>query len=176
MFSPGVNSLGFSPTNQHDNMSGDYSSIQDIYSLTNNRSNGNITVHPYGGEFRPFVSSEWIVYIHSSILVIVNFISLMSNIIVIYLYATNRMLRTRSNIIVMSLTTSDLIFASVMFVFGISTDAVRRNKESVTCVLVNFALIQLSMTVSSWSLVALATDRYLSIYMPFRSHSLIKYR
>ncbi len=123
--------LGESNTDHLYNLPGDNNSMQDLSSLTSNTSNRNITVFPYGGEFRPFVSSEWIVYIHSSILVIVNFISLMSNIIVIYLYATNRILRTRSNIIVMSLTISDLIFASVMFVFGISTDAVRRNKESI---------------------------------------------
>ena len=120
-----------------------------------------------------FFQNNNILYIHSAILILINVISIISNIIVTYLFATHKQLRTRPNIIVMSLTSSDLLYAIIMFSFSVMTKTIRRGEATFTCVLVNFALINVSVTVSGWSLVALTVERYLSIHTPFQNRGSI---
>ncbi len=120
--------------------------------------------------------NDQVVYIHSSLLLVINFISICSNLCVMYLYVTHSTLRTRPNVIVMSLTLSDLLFASLMFAFSLTSKTVRRGAQSITCVLINFVLINLSVTVSAWSLVALTTERYLSVHKPFQNRTNIPKR
>ena len=116
-----------------------------------------------------FLQNNNILYIHSSVLMIINAISICSNVIVLYLYATHKQLRTHPNILVMSLTSSDLLYAIIMFSFSAMAKTIRRGDATFSCILVNFALIYICVTVSGWSLVALAIERYLSIHMPFQN-------
>ena len=116
-----------------------------------------------------FFQNNKILYVHSAVLITINVISICSNLTVMYLYAVHRRLRTKPNIIVMSLTSSDLLYAIMMFSFSVMTKTIRRGEATFSCVLINFGLVYLSVTVSGWSLVALTFERYLSIHMPFQN-------
>ena len=118
-------------------------------------------------------SNKIILQVHSLALIFINLISVCSNLSVIYLYVTRKTLRTGPNVIVLSLTSSDLLFATIMFSFSLTGETARRSDASVNCVLITF-VANLSNTVSGWSLVALTGERYVSIHRPFHNRMNIR--
>lgn len=100
----------------------------------------------------------------SIIMVIFNFISLLTNIIVFILIASNRFLQTSTNALIGSLSTADLIYAALMIPYYILN--ILRTEEPV-CIIDSTIPVFCSLA-SSWSLFAISPDRYLTLVRPLK--------
>ncbi|XP_035380553.1 adenosine receptor A1-like [Electrophorus electricus] len=106
---------------------------------------------------------------------VIAFLSTVGNLLVCAAVGLNRKLHTVTNYFLVSLAVADVCVGALAIPCAILTDMGTPRHNLYLCLLMLSVLIMLTQS-SIFSLLAVAAERYVAIFMPFRYHSLMRPR
>ncbi|XP_076023205.1 adenosine A2c receptor [Genypterus blacodes] len=137
------------------------SSQQPLWNSTALSSEANLVISPNGA----YVAAE----------LVIAFLSTIGNVLVCAAVGLNRKLRTITNYFLVSLAVADIAVGTVGIPCAILTDVGLPRHNLYLCLLMLSVLILLTLT-SIFSLLAVAVERYIAIFMPFHYQNLVTSR